>query len=75
MGLRNSIRLGAELDMAPIASLQGDSLPRVPGGLRRHPDNLLLLSLTWEGPSEQHLGIIRITGAGGGRKRIHIRRT
>ena len=61
MGLWSFIRLGAELDMAPIASLQGDLLPHVSGGrgitLWRHPDGLLYLSLAWEGPLGQHLVI------------------
>ena len=72
MGLRNSIRLGAELDMAPIVSLRGDLLPHVSGGqgitLWHRPDGLLYLSLAWGGPSGQHLGVVHGLGIGGRQK-------
>ena len=71
IGLRDRIWPGAELDVAPIASLHGDLLPHVSGGqslaLWRRLDGLLCLSLA-EDPSGQHLGVIHGPGREGRRR-------
>ena len=69
--LRSCIRLGVELDTAPIVGVHRGLSPHVFGNwcftLRHHQDSLLILSLAWD-PSTQHLGVVRGLG-GGGRRR------